>query len=99
MLVHAFVTSRLDACNSLLFGLPDNLIAKVQRVQNIAARLILSVPRYVHITPLLYQLHWLPIKQRIVVKVLLLTYKLEAINCMAPDFISELVQLHIHSLA
>ena len=95
MLVHAFVTSRLDACNSLLFGLPDNLINKIQRVQNIAARLILRVPRHEHITPLLYRLHWLPIRQRIAFKILLLTYKV--INCMAPDFISELVQLHVPS--
>ena len=84
MLIRAFVTSRLDACNSLLFGLPDSLINK-ERVQNIAARLIVGVPRHMHITPLLYQLHWLPIKQRITFNILLLTYKV--VNGMAPDFI------------
>ena len=64
-LIHAFVTSRLDYCNSLLYGLPSNLLAKLQRVQNAAARLIHRAPRFCHITPLLVDLHWLDIKSRI----------------------------------
>ena len=95
MLIHAFVTSRLDACNSLLFGLPDSVIAKIQRVQNIAARLILPVPRHVHITPVLYQLRWLPMKQKVTFQIIPLTNKAININSMAPDFISELVQQYI----
>ena len=92
-LVHAFVTSKLDSCNSLLFGLPDHEIQKVQRVQNTAARLVLRVSRRQHITPSLEKLHWLPVKQRSVYKILLLTYK--ALNGMAPEFISDLVQLYV----
>ena len=68
-------------------------IAKVQRVQNTAARLVLRIPRHVHITPVLHQLHWLPIKQRAAFKILLLTFK--AIHGMIPHYISELVQLHL----
>lgn len=48
-LIHAFVTSRLDYCNSLLYGLPNYLISRVQRVQSTAARLILYAPRYCHV--------------------------------------------------
>lgn len=61
-LIHAFITSRLDYCNSLLYGTPQVQIDKLQRVQNAAARLIFKQPKFSHITPLLCQLHWLPIR-------------------------------------
>ena len=64
-LIDAFVSSRLDYCNSLLYGLPRVQIDNIQRVQNAAARLIFEQPRFCHITPVLSQLHWLPIKYRI----------------------------------
>jgi len=91
-LVHAFVTSRLDTCNSLLHGLTDREIAKVQRVQNTAARLVLRIPRYEHITPALKELHWLPIQQRSAYKIMLITYK--ALHGMSPDFISDIIHIH-----
>ncbi|KAK6172687.1 hypothetical protein SNE40_016298 [Patella caerulea] len=56
-LIHAFVTSRLDYCNSLLFGLPSKQIKKVQLLQNSAARLVTRTKMRVHITPVLYSLH------------------------------------------
>ena len=48
MVLHAFVTSRIDYCNGLLYGLPDCEIAKLQRVQNAAARLLMSYKKYDH---------------------------------------------------
>ena len=90
-LIHAFVSSRLDYCNSLLYGLPQVQIDKIQRVQNAAARLIFQQPKLCHITPVLSQLHWLRIKYRIDFKILLMTFK--AIHGMAPDYICKLISL------
>ena len=51
--VHACITSKLDYCNGLLYGLPDSQIVKLQRVQNTCARLICNLPKFAHVTPLL----------------------------------------------
>ena len=88
-LVHAFVTCRLDNCNSLLTGSPKCLITKLQRIQICAVHLVAQQPRAGHVSPILKALHWLPVDQRIVFKVLLLTYK--AINNLAPSYITQLL--------
>ena len=88
-LIHAFVSSRLDYCNSLLYGLSQAQIDKIQRVQNAAARLIFKQPKFSYILPVLYQLHWLPITYRIEFKILLFIYK--AIHGMAPDYICKFI--------
>lgn len=75
MVVHAFVTSKLDYCNSLLYGLPKFLIAKLQSVQNSASRLVCMTRKFDHVTLTLIDLHWLPIRHRIVFKILLLVYE------------------------
>ena len=64
-LVHAFILSKLDSYNSILYGLPATELNKLQRVQNAAARLISRTRKSHHITPILQQLHWLPVKDRI----------------------------------
>ena len=90
-LVHAFVSSHLDYCNSLLAGLPNSHIAPLQRIQNTAARLVTRTKRTEHITPILQSLHWLPIQQRISFKILLLVFKI--IHKLAPAYLQELVSL------
>ena len=52
-LIRALISCRLDYCNSLLYGLPVYQLAKLQRVQNAAARLIFEETKFCHITPLL----------------------------------------------
>ena len=89
-LVHSFVSSKLDFNNALLYGLPDNLIRKLQTVQNAAARLVMKVPKRCHITPILAQLHWLPVQKRINYKIILLVFK--ALNSLAPQYVSEMLQ-------
>ena len=90
-LVHAFITSRLDLNNALLYGLPNCLLAKLQRVQNITARIICRTPKRQHITPVLRSLHWLPITQRIKYKIILLVFK--ALNGSAPLYLRELLKV------
>ena len=68
-LVQAFISCRLDYCNSLLFGTSDRLLRRLQSVQSAAARLVTGARRCGHITPVLRQLHWLPVRQRVVFKI------------------------------
>jgi hypothetical protein len=89
-LVQSNVTTLLDYCNGLLFGLPASLIDLLQRVQNSAARVIKCLPRSSHITPVLMELHWLPIKWRIHYKIVLLTFK--SLHNIAPSYIKDLLR-------
>ena len=88
-IVHAFVTSRVDYCNSLLNGIPEYLFDRIQRLQNAAARLICGVRKFDHITPTMIDLHWLPIRQRVKFKTLLITFK--SVNGSAPEYLCELL--------
>ncbi|KAI2648261.1 putative RNA-directed DNA polymerase from transposon BS [Labeo rohita] len=92
MAVHAFVTSRLDYCNSLYCGISKSQIARLQLVQNAAARLLRKCRKHEHITPILKDLHWLPVSQRIHFKILLFVYK--SLHNLAPAYLSELLHLY-----
>ena len=83
-LIHALITTRLDFCNSILYNLPNNKIERLQRIQNQAARILTRSPRRNHIIPVLRELHWLRISDRIIFKILILTHK--AFHGVAPVF-------------
>ena len=89
VLIHSFVSSRLDFCNSLLYGLPKYEVNKLQNVQNAAARVIAGLRKYDHISPTLRNLHWLPVQERIVFKMNLMCFKI--VNNIAPKYLKELV--------
>ena len=91
-LVHAFVTSRLDFCNSLLYGLPDAAMKKLQSIQNSAARLVSRTRSRDHITPVLRDLHWLPIVHRCHFKILCITFKI-IFEPSSPEYLKELISV------
>ena len=87
--MHSFISSNLDNCNSLLYGIPQYLTDRLHAVQNASARLIMLAKKRDHITPILKNLHWLPVSARIKFKILLLTFK--ALHGLAPIYIQDLV--------
>ena len=91
-LVQSLVISRIDYCNSLLTSFPKKLTNKLQRVQNHAARVICKKRKRDHMTPVLKELHWLPVRSRIRFKILLLTYK--CLIKLAPSYLSDLITLY-----
>ena len=90
LMVHAFITSRVDIGTSLLFGITKTQIKRLQRIQNSAARLITLTKSSAHITPVLSKLHWLPVEQRIIYKIALFVFK--NLNNVAPVYLLELVR-------
>ena len=88
-IIHSFITSRLDNNNALLYGLPANELYRLQKIQNTAARILTFSRKSCHITPILKELHWLPVNQRIVFKLLMIVYK--CINNIPPSYLSELL--------
>ena len=89
ILIHAFITNKLEYCNSLLTGLPKYLIKRLKSVQNAAARLVSGSKKQDHITPILHELHWVPVEKRITYKTLLITFK--CLGNLAPSYLSDLI--------
>ena len=85
-LVSAFVFSRIDYCNSLLFGSTHDVTSHLQRIQNYATRVILRLPRSFSITTHLESLHWLPVKVRSTYKIACLCYHCN--SSIAPSYMS-----------
>ena len=92
MLVHSLITSRMDYCNSLLYGLPKNSIGRPQLLLNKTARIVTKSKKSNHITPVLQSLHWLPIEKRIAFKIGCHCFKY--IHGTAPDYLTSLVSIY-----
>ena len=92
-LVHALISSRLDFGNGLLYNLPQAQLSRLQRLQNAAARITTLSRKHSHITPILKSLHWLPIKERIAFKILLLVF--HCVRGSAPHYNISLLQNYI----
>jgi len=86
-LVHSFVSTRLDYCNSVLYGIADNQLQRLQSVQNAAARLVTGARRSEHIIAVLQSLQWLPVRQQIVYKLTTLIHK--CLIGSAPAYLTE----------
>ena len=97
ILIQAFVTSKLDHWNSLLYNVPKNIIKKLQSVQNAAGRQITCPRKRDYITPILFHLHWLPVSEQINFKILLLTFK--ARHQQSPTYILDLITRYLPSRA
>ena len=92
LLVHAFVSSRLDMGNSLLYGVTNLQLSQLQRIQNMAARIVTLTKTREHITPVLFDLHWLPVRQRTMYKLGLFVYKI--LNDLVPCYLTDLIELY-----
>ena len=92
-LVHGLVISKLDYANAILYGLPDNVVKQLQHVQNDAAKVIFQKRKYDHVTPILKELHWLPVQFRIKFKIL--TYVFRCVNGSTPEYLQDLIQLYV----
>ena len=88
--MHSFIASKLDYCNSLLYGCRKMQLKKLQYVQNTAARIITRTRKFDHITPVLSDLHWLPVSYRFVFKILLLVFK-------SPSYLADRLSYQSHS--
>ncbi|MCP3852877.1 MAG: hypothetical protein GY694_22015, partial [Gammaproteobacteria bacterium] len=93
-LVLSFVISRIDYCNALFYNMSLGNVQKLQLIQNHAARLVKQAPKRSSASLLLSQLHWLPVKKRIVYKIALLTY-----NCLydnaSPVYLKDLISNYV----
>ena len=92
-LVTSLVLSRLDYGSATLAGLPQYHLDRLQSVLNAAARLVYSARRYDHVTPLLQELHWLKVPQRIEYKHAVLAYR--CLHDMAPSYLAD----YLHRVA
>ena len=90
MLDQALISSRLDYCNSAVYGITDSFFRRLQAVQNATARLITGMQRKDHITPILRHVHWFPVRERVIFKHLLV---FKALHGLLPPYLAVDCQL------
>ena len=88
--VSAFVLSRIDYCNSLLFGSTHDVTSHLKRIQNYADRVMLRLPKSSSITTHIKSLHWLPVKVRSTYKIACLCYHCH--SSTAPSYVADMLQ-------
>ena len=94
ILIHAFVTSKLDHCNSLLYNVPKNVIKEASIGAECSCQTDYTPARKCdHITPILLDIHWLLVSERINFKILLLAFK--ALHQQSPTYIQDLITRHL----
>ena len=84
---YTFIASKLDYCNSILNGLPNNTLEFLVRAQKAAGRLISNKTVFQHISPVMKDLHWFPIKKGLEYKIVVLTFK--CVHNLAPTYLTE----------
>ena len=90
LLANSMISSRIDYCNSLLYGVNKYNVAKLQKIQNALCRIVFRLDKTSHVTPYLQKLHWLPISYCILFKYNLITFK--AIKFSQPSYLSSLIK-------
>ena len=96
-LVHAFVHSRIDYCNSLFYGLSNKSITRLQSIQNQAAKVVVGGLKFDHVGPIFRDLHWLSVEKRIIFKIATLMYK--CMNGLAPAYLRNKCKPRVLSLS
>ena len=92
-LVYGLVLSHIDFCNSLYIYLPNYILRELQLIINSSARLIVGMPRFSRdpVSPACIELHFLPVKARIIYKICLLTFK--SLTFGQPIYLAELLNI------
>ena len=88
----SLIMSRLDYCNSTLWGLPSNQLIRLQKIHKTAVRIVTRTKSRDHITPVLRSLHWLPVSKRTEYKILCLTY--QCVHKTTPQYLQKLVSAY-----
>ena len=89
----AIVGSRSDYCNSLLAGTSVSNLARLQLVQNTLARVVTEKSCFCHITPVLSDLHWLPVRHTINFKIATITFKV--LQFQQPSYLAALIPRYV----
>ena len=90
LVMNSLVVCRLDYCNSLYYGISEKYLNELQRIQNAAGKVVYGLFKHDHVGDTLKNLHWLPIRERITYKILLLVYK--TLNGMGPAYLGDMLK-------